>query len=255
MHRSAVVVPAFNEAKSINFTLYALLTQTTSPEAIVVVDNNSTDATSDIVDTYAAQESRVRLLHEPIKGTGVACQTGFRYAIDQVGAEIVSRTDADTVPANRWVDSFLNYFDQHGEKQLVTGPTRPLSSDEYYRQRDRVLYPAIWYVMRLGSVIVNHSRMGFRIAPGHNLAIRSEAYDAVGGFPASSIDVTDEDLVLSRAIFEKYGFRAMGFEPDMFVNSSTRRIREVGYLRLLKYYAQPSKEYRLAQTDGNIDIR
>jgi hypothetical protein len=62
----------------------------------VVVDNASTDGTTEVVGTFAAEHPGfdLRVIHESEKGTGAASDTGMRYAIDQ-GA---------TLPARTWLD-------------------------------------------------------------------------------------------------------------------------------------------------------
>lgn len=252
--RIVSVIPAYNEEKSIGQTMDALLNQTMNPEAIVVVDNGSSDATPDIVADYQSRESRVQLQHEPVKGTGRACNTGFYFAIEELGAEIVSRTDADTLPSPGWTDAIHEYFAANPHTQLIGGPNLP-KKDEFFRSYDRVIHPIFWTSFRVAAAGVTRSRLPLRMVPGHNLAIRSSAFVAVGGFTNTSIDECDEDLELSRAVFDKFGYEAMGHSPDMVVHTSMRRIRRVGYRGLVGYYTHPSREKRLQKTGGGIDIR
>ena len=78
-----VVVPFYNEADGIEPTLEALIQQTDRDFVLVCVDNASTDSGVDVVNGFAARhpDLDLRVILEPLKGTGAACDTGFRYAI------------------------------------------------------------------------------------------------------------------------------------------------------------------------------
>ena len=82
-----VVIPAFDEVRSIEATLAAIEAQTLRPLVVCVVDNASRDGTPDVVRAWARGGAvrgpglGVRLVHEPEKGTGAAADTGMRLAI------------------------------------------------------------------------------------------------------------------------------------------------------------------------------
>ncbi len=85
--KTVAVVPAWNEAQAIGEVLDGLLPRV---DAIVVVDDGSTDATGKIA---AARGARV-LRHVLNRGLGAAIATGMRAALDD-GADIVLTFDAD----------------------------------------------------------------------------------------------------------------------------------------------------------------
>lgn len=98
----SIIIPAFNEADGIRPTVEALsAVMATSGIAheILVVDDGSTDGTSEKVAALAAELPAVRLISHPKnRGYGAALKTGIRAA----QAEIVAITDADgTYPNER----------------------------------------------------------------------------------------------------------------------------------------------------------
>ena len=99
-----VVVPFYNEGAGIEATLEALAAQTDRDFALVCVDNASSDDGPELVRAFQARhpEMEIHLIREPVKGTGTASDTGFRFAIE-AGATRVLRTDADCVPDRDWV--------------------------------------------------------------------------------------------------------------------------------------------------------
>ena len=99
-----VVVPFYNEVKLLRTCLLALANQDDVEFSVVLVDNKSTDESHRIAKEFMNQHPNLNmhLVVENQKGTGAAADTGFRYAIKH-GAQIIARTDADTMPAANWV--------------------------------------------------------------------------------------------------------------------------------------------------------
>lgn len=252
------VVPAYNEEKSIRRTLDSLVTQSLPLDGIVIVNNSSKDRTGDIVCEYQDKYDNIYLVLESKKGTGFACNTGFNFAIEELNADIVNRTDADTVPANNWNEEIEKYFRTHPTKQIVSGPSHAFK-DEFYRNGDQILWPLMQWLYRNGSILTTWSKVTLRFAIGHNMAIRADAFKTVGGFSNSSIDKADEDFELSRKIYNYFGLSAMDYDPNIEVWTSMRRIRQLGYPKLVIYYwkptTPPSQKARIKMTRGNIDKR
>jgi glycosyltransferase involved in cell wall biosynthesis len=251
---NVVVIPAYNEEGYISSTLDALAVQTVPPEAIVVVDNNSTDDTGGVVLSRQRDFKNLHLIFEGQKGTGIACNTGFRYAIDELGAQTISRTDADASPYPDWNEIICKYFTNNAPKQLISGPSLP-RQDEAYRLPDELLWPIYRRLWLLGNLSSRWPILPLRLARGYNMAIRKRAFDEVDGFPNSSIEECDEDVVLSRRVIDSFGFEAIAHCRDMKVEVSMRRQRYLSMAGLVLYYWKPSYEKRMRATSGNIDVR
>lgn len=92
--KTLVVMPTYNEAKSLASTVEGLLAEIAGI-AVLVVDDNSQDGTAAIADLLAINNSRVSVLHRPTKqGLGPAYIDGFRHAFAN-GYEVVVEMDAD----------------------------------------------------------------------------------------------------------------------------------------------------------------
>ncbi len=95
--RVSVLVPARNEENNIGACLASLLQQDYANFEILVLDDNSTDKTAEIVQAFAAQDLRVEL----VEGASLpAGWLGKNWACHQLGenatGEIFIFTDADT---------------------------------------------------------------------------------------------------------------------------------------------------------------
>ncbi|MEN8831479.1 MAG: glycosyltransferase family A protein [Pacificibacter sp.] len=79
MPLASIVVPAFNVSATVAETLDALLAQTFTNVEIIVVDDGSTDMTSDILDAYAS-DPRIRIIRQRNRGLAGARNTGIHAA-------------------------------------------------------------------------------------------------------------------------------------------------------------------------------
>jgi glycosyltransferase involved in cell wall biosynthesis len=108
----SIIIPVYNEAAHLPACLDAISAQTVMPYEVIVVDNNSTDATVSIAQGY----DFVTVVREKRQGVVFARDRGFNIA----RGSILGRIDADTIMEPDWVEmvetSFLD--DQVG---AITG--------------------------------------------------------------------------------------------------------------------------------------
>jgi GT2 family glycosyltransferase len=99
----SIIIPTFNGASRIENCLDALLKQTASGEAeILVVNDGSTDRTRDVVARYAG----VRLINQMNAGPAAARNHGAKEA----KGTIILFTDDDCVPTAGWLSTMLDPF-------------------------------------------------------------------------------------------------------------------------------------------------
>ena len=111
----SVIIPAYNEEKFIADCLRSLAKQkTTFPYEVIIVDNNSSDATAAIATHLGA-----RVVKEKQPGVCYARQAGLEAA----RGDIIVSTDADTTYAPTWLQKIHDAFDSP-EVVGVTGAIR-----------------------------------------------------------------------------------------------------------------------------------
>jgi glycosyltransferase involved in cell wall biosynthesis len=108
----SIVIPAYNEEGQLALCLSAVARQTVKPFEVIVVDNNSTDATAAIAQRY----SFVTVVRESKQGLVFARTRGYNTA----RGEIIGRIDADTIIDPDWVERVQNCF-ARGKTDVLVG--------------------------------------------------------------------------------------------------------------------------------------
>ena len=98
----SVVIPTYNRRQTIGRSIDSILNQTLFPSEIIVVDDGSTDGTSDYIQSNFPS---IRLLQQPNKGVSSARNMGIRSS----NSDWVALLDSD----DEW-------FPQKLEKQVMT---------------------------------------------------------------------------------------------------------------------------------------
>lgn len=92
--RSLVIVPTYDEKENIEGLISAVLSQDPAID-VLVVDDGSPDGTGDLVDSIAAENSRVHAIHRAAKlGLGTAYVAGFKWALAR-DYQFIFEMDAD----------------------------------------------------------------------------------------------------------------------------------------------------------------
>ena len=139
--RFSVVVPCYNEESYVADAIRALQRQEFDGEyEIVVVDNNSTDATAEI-----ARGLGVRVVTENQPGVCNARQAGTAAS----RGEIVVSTDADTTHGPDWLAKIDRSFRAGDDVVAVVGPCRYKDGPHWGRGFARTLFGAVGLVYRV----------------------------------------------------------------------------------------------------------
>jgi chlorobactene glucosyltransferase len=194
----SLLVPARNEARSIAACVEALARQDYGSCEILVLDDQSDDATAAIVTELAGRYANVRLLHgRPLPadwhGKAFACA---QLAEAAAGSWLLF-VDADTELAPECVRVALAQAEER-RADLLTMMPRILAES----LGEALLLPIIplTFVAFLPlGLVSDHSSPLFAGALGPFLLFRRDAYVAVGGHASVRTDIV-EDMQLSRLV-------------------------------------------------------
>lgn len=113
--RYYLVIPAHNEAQHIALTLESLVNQTVLPAKVVVVNDNSTDETKNIVNSFIEKHSWISLInnsseakHLPGSKVILAFNKGLE-TLDQ-NYDVIVKADADLIFPKNYFETIINHF-------------------------------------------------------------------------------------------------------------------------------------------------
>jgi chlorobactene glucosyltransferase len=197
-HRVSVIIPARNEAATIETVVRSALATAHGNFEVIVVDDRSTDATAQLVERIAAGDARVRLVHGAELPAGWygkpwACVQGWRAAT----GDVLLFTDADTRHMPLLLPHALGALDA-GRGDLIT--VNPHQRCESFWER--VVMPQVWLLLgvRYHPAAVSRARRARDvIANGQFILMRRRTYEQIGTHEAVRTEVA-EDLALAQLV-------------------------------------------------------
>lgn len=184
--RLTVVLPTFNRAGSLRQAIAALQRQSLdcSRYEVVVVDNNCTDGTAELL--AAITDPRIRSVRESRQGLSYARNAGIAAA----RGDIVAFTDDDVEVAPDWAETIVGSLDAHPDVDGVGGRVLPA----WMNGHPRWLTRAHWAPLALQDH--GDSKRLFDLSNpiglvGANVAVRRQVFERIGLFAASVQRVKD----------------------------------------------------------------
>ncbi len=173
-----IVIPSHNEEKFIAQTLQSIIEQTVLPKKLVVVNDNSTDGTADLVMAFAEKNQWITLvnktsdaIHLPGSKVIQAFQKGLETLDDNY--DIIVKADADLIFPPNYFETIIRHFKSDKEIGMAGGFAYIKKNGE-------------WILENLTDK--DHIRGAFK-------AYRKDCFEQIGGLkPAMGWDTVDELL-------------------------------------------------------------
>ena len=173
-----IIIPAYNEEAFMALTLQSLVEQTVLPSKIVVVNDNSTDRTAEIVTSFLEKFPFISLvnkkstaIHLPGSKVIQAFHEGEKHIDDNY--DIIVKVDADLIFPNNYFETIIKHFQSDAKIGMAGG---------------------FCYIAKNGDWILENLTDKDHIR-GALKAYRKETYKQIGGLkPAMGWDTVDELL-------------------------------------------------------------
>lgn len=211
---ATVIVAARNEEENIFRTLNSLakLEYPENKLEIILVDDQSTDATGKIIDEFIKDKPHFKKItthKDDLKLIGK--MRALAYGVKEAKGEIILTTDADCEVKPTWVKAICSYYQD--DVALVTGFTTQVA-DNWFGGMQALDFI---YLLTAGAGTVNIGKPISCI--GNNMSYRKSAYDEVGGYEALPFSVT-EDFTLMNAIYNLKKYKVIfPLDKDALVTS------------------------------------
>jgi glucosyl-dolichyl phosphate glucuronosyltransferase len=122
-----VIVCTYNRAHYLPTCLESLSRQQCDCSfEVLVVDNNSSDNTPEVLEQWCLKDARFRTTREPRVGLSAAKNTGVRLA----RGRLLLFTDDDVVLDRDWMRAYVDFFARRGQdSKIAGGPIVPIPHD------------------------------------------------------------------------------------------------------------------------------
>lgn len=205
----SILIPARNEEKNIGRCLRSLTRQDYDNIEILVMDDNSDDATGSIVDGWSKKDSRIkslkgRLLLKGWKGKSYACHQLAQHA----KGDYLIFTDADTLHFPDSISSSIAALLSNDLDALSIFPKQIMVT---IHERMVVIFINLAVMALMPLFLIKKIKNPIlSIANGQFILFKRKTYDSIGGHENVKKDIV-EDVAISRRVKE-YGFRFMIFD-------------------------------------------
>ncbi|MGZ3845450.1 MAG: glycosyltransferase [Flavisolibacter sp.] len=194
----SVIIPARNEENTITTVLTALSEQTYRKDRfeIIVVDDYSTDNTSNIVKTFAL--TNLVLIRPNTSSESSSKKKAIEAGIKTAKGELIVTTDADCAPPARWLESINSFYATTGAK-FIAAPVRFTHNSSFIQ-----LFQSLDFLTLQGITAASVSADFHTMCNGANLAYTKEAFEQVNGFEGIDKVASGDDMLLMHKIRKKY---------------------------------------------------
>ncbi len=121
-----IVIPAHNEDKYISLTLNSIVSQTVLPKKVIVVNDNSTDNTSNLIEFYTKKHQFIEQItiisnNTHLPGSKVVEAFYKGYELLDNDYDIIVKLDADIILPNNYFETLISHFKSDNSIGMVGG--------------------------------------------------------------------------------------------------------------------------------------
>ena len=219
----SVLIPARNEELNIGKCLTSVLNQNYKNIEVIVLDDGSTDRTSEILNSFSDQRLRIikgKPLEKGWVGKNFACH---QLQINATGNYLLF-LDADTVLHEKCISSALKFSEKHSTDLLSVMPNE-LSESFWEKLVIPMLYFAVTVFLPI-PMIERSSKKQYAMGNGQFMFFKREFYNKIGGHESLKSKIV-EDVWLARRVKEFKGKLIFADANSLVSCRMYRNFREV----------------------------
>lgn len=204
----SIVIPCYNEEENLAPCLESILNQTELPEEVVFVNNNSTDNSRAVAESFVPkfQQKGINFKIFDVAEQGIISARTVGFA--EVKNDLIGSIDVDTVIDKNWVRISKECFNKQENLIAIGG--------QYYYKNIDFLTKIILFFIFLFYKLINWTIVLW----GCSFVFRKSAYDKIGGFGAY------------KKFINSYKFNYV--YDDNFLTENFRRVGKIKFVYSLK---------------------
>ncbi len=190
----SVIVVARNEEDCIAQTITCLLAQRYPQQylEIMVVDDDSTDKTAQIVSSFNSRGVRLLTLRHPTVLNSYK-KKALSEGIKMAKGDLIVTTDADCWMGENWLKTIVGVYES-GNYQLISSPVAYAKEETWFERLQTLDFAAL---IAMGGGAMAHKQ--YITCNGANLAYRKSAFVALNGFDGiDELASGDDELFLHK---------------------------------------------------------
>jgi cellulose synthase/poly-beta-1,6-N-acetylglucosamine synthase-like glycosyltransferase len=192
--RVTVLIAARNEEAKIHLTINDILSQDYPKHLteIIIVDDHSTDRTSEIISSYASRGVKLLQLkeHKPLNSYK---KKAIAEAIKLSNGELMVATDADCRMRSRWLSTIVGYYEME-QPVMISSPVGYFEEKSLFERMQTLEFN---FLIGIGAAFIGNGRAS--TCNGANLAYRKDIFYEVGGFTGiDDLASGDDELLLQK---------------------------------------------------------
>ena len=212
----SVIICAHNEAGNLKKNLPRILNQNYRSFEVIVVNDSSTDSTSNILLNYNIKYSNLRSVDINKTRKQIGKKHALAMGIAQAKNEVLLMTDADCWPESReWISEMQQAIRGQVEIGLGFGPyeSQPGFLNKFIRFE--AIYTAVQY---FSFAAWQYPYMGV----GRNLIYRKSLFDQAGGFSRHTHIASGDDDLFIRDVAKRKNTRNI-LQKSSFIYSTPKK--------------------------------
>jgi glycosyltransferase involved in cell wall biosynthesis len=199
----SIIIPARNEEENIGHLLQTLQLQTYPKNLfkVIVVDDHSTDKTSEAVQKF----SEVKLLHLKDDNINSYKKKAIETGIAVAPGELIVTTDADCLPLKNWLQT-IAAFKEEKNSVFIAAPVCLTPHPSSPREGNKLLslFQQLDFLVLQGITGASVYKNSMSMCNGANLAYEQKIFYDVNGFENIDHIASGDDMLLMYKIWKKY---------------------------------------------------
>lgn len=238
--RISVIIAARNEEDKLAKTLQDILSQEFPKELleVIVVDDHSTDRTSEIISSYSEQGVILIKLNED-KPFNSYKKKAISEAIKISTGELIVTTDADCRMGPLWLKTISGFYQQQPDLKMISSPVAFFEEKNSFEEMQTLEF---LYLIGLGAATIGQKMPS--TCNGANLAYRKDVFNVVKGFQGIDDLASGDDELLLHKVASLYP-DGIGFckSKDAIVYTHAKPNLS-GFIQQRKRWASKSTKYK-----------